>query len=175
MSPDKQGVKAYFAAFRRAVPDLHAQVHDMLADGDKVVTRAESARLPRRAHTPRPAARCPARLGDTVCLTAELPDRLIVDRGRYPGTVPSPTRATTSGGTRITAADLQSWASARHARAEPVEDQVLGRVGPGEQRQRAQHSGEHQVRGVGWRQRAITLAGVRAAPAAAGDGSVRKC
>jgi predicted ester cyclase len=39
MSPDKQGVKAYFAAFRRAVPDLHAQVHDMLADGDKVVTR----------------------------------------------------------------------------------------------------------------------------------------
>ena len=38
MSPDKQGVKAYFAAFRRAVPDLHAQVHDMLADGDKVVT-----------------------------------------------------------------------------------------------------------------------------------------
>ena len=39
MSPDKQGVKAYLAAFRRAVPDLHAQVHDMLADGDKVVTR----------------------------------------------------------------------------------------------------------------------------------------
>jgi steroid delta-isomerase-like uncharacterized protein len=39
MSPGKQGVKAYFAAFRRAVPDLHAQVHDMLADGDKVVTR----------------------------------------------------------------------------------------------------------------------------------------
>ena len=32
-------MKAYFAAFRRAVPDLHAQVHDMLADGDKVVTR----------------------------------------------------------------------------------------------------------------------------------------
>jgi predicted ester cyclase len=32
-------VKAYFAAVRRAVPDLHAQVHDMLADGDKVVTR----------------------------------------------------------------------------------------------------------------------------------------
>jgi hypothetical protein len=29
MSPGKQGVKAYFAAFRRAVPDLHAQVHDM--------------------------------------------------------------------------------------------------------------------------------------------------
>jgi predicted ester cyclase len=39
MSPDKPGVTAYFAAFRRAVPDLHAQVHDMLADGDKVVTR----------------------------------------------------------------------------------------------------------------------------------------
>jgi steroid delta-isomerase-like uncharacterized protein len=39
MSPDKQGVKVYFAAFRRAVPDLHAQVHDMLTDGDKVVTR----------------------------------------------------------------------------------------------------------------------------------------
>jgi steroid delta-isomerase-like uncharacterized protein len=39
MSPGKQGVKAYFAAFRRAVPDLHAQVHDRLADGDKVVTR----------------------------------------------------------------------------------------------------------------------------------------
>ena len=32
-------MKAYFAAFRRAVPDLHAPVHDMLADGDKVVTR----------------------------------------------------------------------------------------------------------------------------------------
>jgi predicted SnoaL-like aldol condensation-catalyzing enzyme len=42
MSPGKQGVKAYFAAFRRAVPDLHAQVHDMLADGAKVVTRARS-------------------------------------------------------------------------------------------------------------------------------------
>jgi steroid delta-isomerase-like uncharacterized protein len=39
MSPDKQGVKLYFAAFRRAVPDLHAQVHDMLVDDDKVVTR----------------------------------------------------------------------------------------------------------------------------------------
>jgi steroid delta-isomerase-like uncharacterized protein len=39
MSPDKQGVKAYFAAFRSAVPDLRAQVHDMLVDGDKVVTR----------------------------------------------------------------------------------------------------------------------------------------
>jgi predicted ester cyclase len=39
MSPGKQGVKAYFAAFRRAVPNLHAQVHDMLADGDTVVTR----------------------------------------------------------------------------------------------------------------------------------------
>jgi predicted ester cyclase len=39
MSPGKQGVKAYFAAFRRAVPDLHAQVHELLADGDKVVTR----------------------------------------------------------------------------------------------------------------------------------------
>ncbi|MDT0353701.1 ester cyclase [Pseudonocardia sp. DSM 45834] len=35
MSPDKQGVKAYFAAFQRAVPDLHAQVHDMLVDGDR--------------------------------------------------------------------------------------------------------------------------------------------
>ena len=31
-------MKAYFAAFRRAVPDLHAQVHDMLTDRDKVVT-----------------------------------------------------------------------------------------------------------------------------------------
>jgi steroid delta-isomerase-like uncharacterized protein len=39
MAPDKPGVKVYFAAFRRAVPDLHAQVHDMLVDGDKVVTR----------------------------------------------------------------------------------------------------------------------------------------
>ena len=39
MSPGKQGVKAYFAAAWRAVPDLHAQVHDMLADGGKVVTR----------------------------------------------------------------------------------------------------------------------------------------
>jgi predicted SnoaL-like aldol condensation-catalyzing enzyme len=46
MSPGKQGVKAYFAAFRRAVPDLHAQVHDMLADGDKVMTARHST-----AHT----------------------------------------------------------------------------------------------------------------------------
>jgi steroid delta-isomerase-like uncharacterized protein len=39
VSPDKDGVRAFFAMFRRADPDLRAQVHDVLAEGDKVVTR----------------------------------------------------------------------------------------------------------------------------------------
>ena len=39
VSPDKEGIKALFSALRGAVPDLRAQVHDMLADDDKVVTR----------------------------------------------------------------------------------------------------------------------------------------
>jgi steroid delta-isomerase-like uncharacterized protein len=39
MPSDREGVKAFFAIFRHAFPDLHAVVHDMLVDGDKVVTR----------------------------------------------------------------------------------------------------------------------------------------
>jgi steroid delta-isomerase-like uncharacterized protein len=37
--PDRAGVIAFFSMFRSAFPDLHAVVHDMLQDGDKVVTR----------------------------------------------------------------------------------------------------------------------------------------
>ncbi len=36
---DKQGVLMFFAAMRAGMPDLHVEIHDMLADGDKVVTR----------------------------------------------------------------------------------------------------------------------------------------
>jgi steroid delta-isomerase-like uncharacterized protein len=35
----KEGVIQLFAMLRGAFPDLHAEVHDMLVDGDKVVTR----------------------------------------------------------------------------------------------------------------------------------------
>lgn len=38
-SPDKQGVLALFAMLRVAFPDLRAEIHDQLCDGDKVVTR----------------------------------------------------------------------------------------------------------------------------------------
>lgn len=37
-SPDKQGVLALFAMLRGAFPDLRAEIHQMLEDGDKVVT-----------------------------------------------------------------------------------------------------------------------------------------
>jgi len=38
-SPDREGVLALFSFLRGAFPDLHAVIHDQLADGDKVVTR----------------------------------------------------------------------------------------------------------------------------------------
>ena len=36
--PTKDGVKAMFAMFHAACPDFRAEIHDMLLDGDKVVT-----------------------------------------------------------------------------------------------------------------------------------------
>jgi steroid delta-isomerase-like uncharacterized protein len=36
--PNKDGVKALFAMFHDACPDFRAEIHDMLVDGDKVVT-----------------------------------------------------------------------------------------------------------------------------------------
>jgi steroid delta-isomerase-like uncharacterized protein len=38
-SPDKAGVLALFAMLRGAFPDFRAEIHLMLEDGDKVVTR----------------------------------------------------------------------------------------------------------------------------------------
>jgi steroid delta-isomerase-like uncharacterized protein len=39
LSSDREGAKAFFAMFRAAFPDIAFNVHDMLADGDKVVAR----------------------------------------------------------------------------------------------------------------------------------------
>jgi predicted ester cyclase len=39
IEPDLDGVKTLFRIMRAAFPDLHVDVEDMLADGDKVVTR----------------------------------------------------------------------------------------------------------------------------------------
>ena len=79
--PGKEGVKAFVAMFRRAVPDLRAQVHDMLAEGDKIATRKNAAptrasswacRRPgtRSRSTPAPSAGSdrlePARIDDQV-------------------------------------------------------------------------------------------------------------
>ena len=36
MPSDREGVKALFSALRQGFPDLRAEVHDMLVDGDKV-------------------------------------------------------------------------------------------------------------------------------------------
>jgi predicted ester cyclase len=36
--PTKEGVKALFTMFHAAFPDFRAEIHDMLVDGDKVVT-----------------------------------------------------------------------------------------------------------------------------------------
>jgi steroid delta-isomerase-like uncharacterized protein len=36
--PTKDGVKVLFAMFHGAFPDFRAEIHDMLVDGDKVVT-----------------------------------------------------------------------------------------------------------------------------------------
>src|SRR5215468_1699932 len=38
-APDRNGVLALFGMLFAAFPDLHAEIHDQLVDGDKVVTR----------------------------------------------------------------------------------------------------------------------------------------
>jgi steroid delta-isomerase-like uncharacterized protein len=38
--PNREGVKIFFNAFRSAFPDLHYTVHDVIAEGDRVVQRA---------------------------------------------------------------------------------------------------------------------------------------
>ena len=38
-SPDREGVLGLFRMLRGGLPDLHAEIHDQLVDGDKVVTR----------------------------------------------------------------------------------------------------------------------------------------
>ncbi len=39
LAPGKAGVTAFFRMQRAAFPDMHMQVEDIIADGDKVVTR----------------------------------------------------------------------------------------------------------------------------------------
>jgi steroid delta-isomerase-like uncharacterized protein len=39
VSPDRQGVKRLFGALRAAFPDLRAEIHDQLAERDRVATR----------------------------------------------------------------------------------------------------------------------------------------
>ena len=38
-TPDREGVLGLFRMLRGGFPDLHAEIHDQLVDGDKVVTR----------------------------------------------------------------------------------------------------------------------------------------
>ena len=38
--PNREGVKGFVKAFRTAFPDLHYTVHDVIAEGDRVVQRA---------------------------------------------------------------------------------------------------------------------------------------
>ena len=38
--PNREGVKGFVMAFRTAFPDLHYTVHDVVAEGDRVVERA---------------------------------------------------------------------------------------------------------------------------------------
>jgi predicted ester cyclase len=38
-TPDRDGVIGLFRMLRAGFPDLHAEIHDQLVDGDKVVTR----------------------------------------------------------------------------------------------------------------------------------------
>jgi predicted SnoaL-like aldol condensation-catalyzing enzyme len=38
-APDREGVLGLFRMLRGGFPDLHAEIHDQLVDGDKVVTR----------------------------------------------------------------------------------------------------------------------------------------
>jgi steroid delta-isomerase-like uncharacterized protein len=39
VSPDRDGLKRFFGALRAAFPDLRAEIHDQLAEGDRVATR----------------------------------------------------------------------------------------------------------------------------------------
>ena len=39
LPPNKEGVKQLFAIFRVAFPDLRAEIHEQLVDGEKVTTR----------------------------------------------------------------------------------------------------------------------------------------
>jgi steroid delta-isomerase-like uncharacterized protein len=39
ISPDRDGVKQFVAAYRSAFPDVHMHVEDQVAEGDRVVTR----------------------------------------------------------------------------------------------------------------------------------------
>jgi len=39
LTPDREGVKQFFAMFRSAFPDLRFQIEDLLADGDRVAAR----------------------------------------------------------------------------------------------------------------------------------------
>ena len=39
LSPDREGARQFISAYRSAFPDVHAQVEDMIAEGDKVVAR----------------------------------------------------------------------------------------------------------------------------------------
>ena len=38
LPPDRDGVLQLFAILRAGIPDLHAEIHQMLLDGDKVIT-----------------------------------------------------------------------------------------------------------------------------------------
>lgn len=39
LPPDREGVKMQFKMFFSALPDLHAVIHEQIAEGDKVMTR----------------------------------------------------------------------------------------------------------------------------------------
>lgn len=39
LPPGREGVKMQFAMFYNALPDLHAIIHEQIAEGDKVMTR----------------------------------------------------------------------------------------------------------------------------------------
>ena len=39
LPPTKDGVRVLFAAMRTAMPDMHVDIHDMVAEGDTVATR----------------------------------------------------------------------------------------------------------------------------------------
>jgi steroid delta-isomerase-like uncharacterized protein len=39
LPPDREGVKMQFTLFFAALPDLHAVIHEQIAEGDKVMTR----------------------------------------------------------------------------------------------------------------------------------------